>query len=213
MGVERRRPCWILALEAMIYATSKVLVTAAASEPVTLEEARAHLRVTHTEDDSYIVGLIALAREHCEEQLNKPVGSQTFRAYYPCFDVLVIPAGDVTAVSAVKYYPLDGGAAVTVSSSVYWVDLMARPAVIRLVYGQEWPTADLRESSAVEVTFTAGSAATVSVKHAMKLLIGHWYEHREEVIVTGDRMMASAITLPRAVDSLLVNQRSSGVIL
>ena len=39
------------------------------AEPITLEEAKTHLRVDTNADDSLIEGLIAAARNHCENEL------------------------------------------------------------------------------------------------------------------------------------------------
>lgn len=58
---------------------SLVVVTPPAVEPITLDEAKLHLRVTDTNDDSYITGLIAVARQHIEKVLNRCFITQTLR--------------------------------------------------------------------------------------------------------------------------------------
>jgi uncharacterized phiE125 gp8 family phage protein len=45
--------------------------TQPAVEPVTLSEAKAHLRVDTTADDAYIGSLISAAREWCEQHLDR----------------------------------------------------------------------------------------------------------------------------------------------
>ncbi len=56
----------------------KVEVTSApAVEPLTVAEAKAHLRVDHTSDDSYIESLIKAARVTCENFQNRAYITQT----------------------------------------------------------------------------------------------------------------------------------------
>ena len=49
------------------------LVTAAASNALTLAEAKSHLRVDHSDDDALIVGYAAAAIEVAENFLNRDV--------------------------------------------------------------------------------------------------------------------------------------------
>ena len=62
---------------------------------------------------------------------------------------------------------------------------------------------------AVKVTFTAGfgDASTIpdDLKAAVKLLIGHWYEHREAVV--GVEARDSSTPLPLGVDLILDGYR------
>jgi len=54
------------------------LVTPPAVEPVTLDEAKAHLRLDSNEDDTYVSALIAAARERVELFLRRALITQTF---------------------------------------------------------------------------------------------------------------------------------------
>jgi uncharacterized phiE125 gp8 family phage protein len=44
----------------------------------------------------------------------------------------------------------------------------------------------------------AGDDVPAAIRHAMLLLIGHWYEHRESVVVGGN-----PVQVPLAVQALL----------
>lgn len=207
----------VSALEAMIYARSKALVTAPTAEPITLSDALAHLNVTHSEDNAYVSALITVAREYIEQVTNRALVNSTWKAFYDDFDTFALPM-PASSVTHVKYYDDLGSAAVTVDSADYRTDLNALPALLYLAYGKSWPASALRPTSGVEIQFVAGygaagSAVPASIKHAMKLLIGHWYEHREDVALSDGRMPATAVGVPRAVDALLANHRAHGVIL
>ncbi len=69
-------------------------------------------------------------------------------------------------------------------------------------FGQSWPGA--RSGEPVVVRYVAGYGVAGDVpallKRAMLLLIGHWYENREAVVVASGTV---ATALPLAVDSIL----------
>ena len=103
-------------------------------------------------------------------------------------------------MSSIHYYDVDDNE-YTFANTSYFQDLKNEPGWVVLAYGEQWPTIILRPANGVCVTFIAGetTAATVkkSWKQAMLLLIGHYYEHREEAT---DRLLSK---VPNAVDALL----------
>jgi uncharacterized phiE125 gp8 family phage protein len=58
---------------------SAILLTAPAVEPVTLDEAKAYLRVEHSDDDDVIAALIAGSRIHVEAQPRRALITQSWR--------------------------------------------------------------------------------------------------------------------------------------
>jgi hypothetical protein len=64
---------------------SLVVVTPPGIEPVSLDEAKLHLRVTATDDDAYITGLITVAREYLEKIENRAFNTQTIRMQLDSF--------------------------------------------------------------------------------------------------------------------------------
>src|SRR3989442_14053609 len=66
-------------------AYSLAVVTPPGTEPVTRDEAKLHLRVTGTDDDAYIDGLITAAREYLEKIENRAFITQTLRMQLDSF--------------------------------------------------------------------------------------------------------------------------------
>ena len=60
-------------------------ISAPAAEPVTLAEAKAHLRVVDAVEDTLISGLIKAAREEVEAATGLALISQNWRLYLDCW--------------------------------------------------------------------------------------------------------------------------------
>lgn len=164
------------------------LYTAPAAEPVSLTEAKLHLRVTSTDEDTLITSLISAARQWIEEQTYRQLVTATWDLVLDDFpsgrDPIRIPRAPLRTVTSISYK--DGnGETQTVSTAVYAVSATRQPGEIRLKYGQVWPTAQ-DTPDAVTVRFNAGYGDADDVpdllKAAVKLLVGQWYEYREPVL-------------------------------
>lgn len=178
------------------------LVTAPAIEPVTLSEAKRHLRVDHTEEDQLILSLIAAARVHIEYTATwRALITQTFDGWIDRFcDVIELPFSPLQSVTSITY--IDAvGVEQTLSASVYSVVVAAIVGRVELAYGKSWPTT--REvSNAVKIRFVAGYGSAASdvpepIKQGLLMLIGHLYENRE---------MSAPVqlhTIPFSADALL----------
>ncbi len=185
-----------------------VLVTPPAVEPVSLPEAKNHLRVDITDDDNLIMLLITAAREYCESFQNRAYITQTWQLWldaWPEGNEIRIPRPPLQAVNSIKYYGADNSEYVLPPTD-YIVDTAGEPGRIVLAYGKSWPSVTLRTTNAVCVEFVAGygSADKVPqrVKQAMLLLIGHWYDTRE-IAAVGH----VAAEVPFTVNALLWHER------
>jgi uncharacterized phiE125 gp8 family phage protein len=135
---------------------SLVRATQPAVEPVTLAEAKAHLRVDISTDDALISAIVKASREFCEEYLDR---SLVHTQWTMRMDALpweielprppVAQAGTTTAT--VVTYTLETQATATLDTSTYRVDRTATPGVIRTVYGGTWP-GHLTDQNSVSVT-------------------------------------------------------------
>ncbi len=161
-----------------------------ASEPLTTAEAKTHLRVAHSDDDTYIDSLIKMARTLVEEECNRALITQTWEGYlqdFPGSDddyEIMINKCPVSSVSSIQYYDSDNSLQ-TLSTDYYEAYTEGEPAIIRLKYNQSWPSVYDRKK-AIIITFVTGSANAAAVpqplKNAMLMIIGHYYENRQDVI-------------------------------
>lgn len=178
-----------------------VIVVVPAEEPITLAEAKLHLRVTSSAEDALLTDLIQAAREYCEMVSKRSFVTRTYDLAldaFPCCGYIKLPAPPVQSITSVTYVD-STGATQTMSSDDYY---LANPeGNLVLGYGKSWPSAILRPQNAITVRYVAGygaaSAVPAWVKHAIKLMVGHWYMNREEVVLgtVGHRVPDAAMSL------------------
>lgn len=188
------------------------LATGPAIEPVSLDEAKLHLRIDHSEEDTLIAGLIGAARRHIESAvLSRSLVTQTWELYldrFPAKSIIKLPRPPLQSVESIKY-TLEGGTEVTFDASNYIVDNVSEPGRIVLKRDASWPADVLEPVNGVKVTFVAGYGDNPEdvpdpIKQAMLLLIGDLYENREESIVIQGLTVQR---LPFGVQSLLYDFR------
>jgi uncharacterized phiE125 gp8 family phage protein len=188
------------------------ITTAPAVEPITAAEAKLHCRVDHSTEDAIFTRLIETARIQCEDIARRAFITRTYTAYFDCWPYMTrfeLPYPPLIGITSVKYYDDLGSAAVTVSASNYQVDTNSEPGRFALKSTASWPSTTLRELNGVEIIYTAGYGALAAnvparYKDAMFLLIAHYYEHREAVVV---EQGVSLTELPMAVYDLLTADR------
>jgi uncharacterized phiE125 gp8 family phage protein len=166
--------------------------TAATVEPISLDELKYHLRIDldDTDQDDYLNGLIATAREEAEELTWRKFISQTWYAYlddWPNEDYIVLPFGSLQSVTAIKYTDTDGDQS-TWTSSEYIVGTDYLKGRVTLAYGYTWPNTTLYPSNPIQIEFVCGygdSEASVpaEIKHAIKMLASEMYENRETSLI------------------------------
>jgi len=160
--------------------------TPPASEPVTLQEIKDHLRILGTDEDALLTAMIQAAREYCEKYQNRAYITQTWELaldQFPPEDRIRIPLPPLQSISSVKYYGTDD-TEYTLPATDYQVDIHSQPGRVVLGYGKSWPSITLRPANGVIITFIAGYGTTADevperVKQAIKVLVGHLYENRE----------------------------------
>ena len=169
------------------------IVTAATGDPIDLEEAKLHLRIDigETAEDDLIMGLIRSSREKSESITGLKLMPQTWYSYYDNFPYktyIELPYSPVSSIpSSGIYYTKSGGNSTTFSSTKWSQDIVSIPGRVVLKDNDDWPSDTLETNNPIRVEFVCGYAGSTavpdSIKSAMKLMIGHWYENREESIV------------------------------
>lgn len=186
---------------------SPVRVTAPATLPVTLAEAKAHLRVEHGDEDVLIQAFIAAATERLDGWagvLGRCLMLQTWRQDFDGFaPMLRLPLHPVAAVSQVAY--VDTASANQIAASSLY-DLLRDDAgdYVALKPGQSWPATGV-VNVPVSITFTAGEAAAPApIRAAILLMVGDLYANRETAVVG---VSASAVPMSVTVEHLLAPYR------
>ena len=190
--------------------------TAPAVEPVTLAEAKAHLRVDASEDDTYIGTLIKAAREWVEQYLDRTLVHTQWVVRFDRFpyngtDDLELPRPPIvasgTATTVTLTYTMETGGTATLSTAEYRVDRNSTPGAVKTIYSGTWPS-HLEDDNSVTVTYwagygPAGSDVPAAIRHAMLMLIGHWYDGARSGVLIG----SISRPLEFAVESLLSSQK------
>lgn len=182
-----------------------LIVSPPGVEPVSVADAKLHLRVEHALDDTLIAGLIGAAREWAEAFTGRKLITQTWKLWLPAWPLprFRLPLSPVQSVESIVYTPV-GGAETTVSAAAY---ALAPDETLWLARGSAWPSGEilLPEGVAITVKVGYGDAATNVPKRfvqAMLLTIGHWYEHREAVNIG-----SSVSEIPLGAEMLLWQER------
>ncbi len=178
------------------------LITPPAGEPVSLLEAKLHLRVDFDDDDALIQMLISSARQAAETITHRQFITARWRMILDSFPgpgLMGVAAGEpftlpghailihkspVLNVVAINYLDMNS-VQQTMPAANYTVDAACEPARITPVFGQIWPI-PLPQIGAVTVTFDAGygdaSAVPEGIKSWIKLRVASLYTYREEVV-------------------------------
>lgn len=184
--------------------SSLVIKTEPAAEPVSTADAKTHMRVTTSADDTYIDALVKAARMALESNLNRQFISTTYYFYLDQWPaVILLPRPPVSSVTSISYVDSDG-ATQTWSSSNYQVDSPTNAlARIMPAYGRTYPT--IRDTVFKPITVeyvagygTAGSDVPEHIILAIKMLAAHWYEERSPVVIG-----TTPKALPFTVDALV----------
>jgi uncharacterized phiE125 gp8 family phage protein len=152
-----------------------------AAEPVTLAEAKAHMRIAHDSEDALLGGLMRAAREDLERATGIALIQQSWRLAldnWPSQGCALLTVHPVREVLSVTAFGTEGEASL-IDPADYQLDMLSRPA--RLHFDER--PAPLRIFNGIEIDFAAGYGEAGTdvpdmLKRAILLLVGHWYEFR-----------------------------------
>ena len=188
----------------MIGAPVLQVVSVDGSEPVTTAEAKLYARVDIADDDALIASLVTAARVMAESICRRDFIGRTYNWYmddWPYSYTFNMPRHPVTAINSITYYDTDA-ASQTLASSVYTFDAYSLPQKLWLAPDQTWPNLDDDIRHKVIINFSTTVTVPETINTAIKMLVAHWYENREAVVVG-----SGTNPLPLAVESLLWSER------
>lgn len=184
-----------------------VRVTAPATSPVSLDEAKAHLRVDHDDDNSVITGFILAAVSHLDGQgvLGRAIITQTWAQWVSQSPGWVrLTVGTFQSLTSVQYYDADNSIQ-TATLSHFETRLDGDFVWVKPKADHTWPLAYNR-NDAIKLTYVAGYGDAAddvpqSIRQSIMLMVGHWYDNREATTV------GKVSKLPLAVDALIGGER------
>jgi uncharacterized phiE125 gp8 family phage protein len=191
------------------------LISPPVTTPVTLAEAKAHLRVVDSDDDTLIAGYIAAATNSTEAFLGRALIDQTWDLYLDSFPSntthleIKIPKPPLIEVTQIAYDDSNGDEQI-IATGNYYVDTVSEFGWVVPQGGLSWP-APIDAINSVRVRFRAGYLDTNSppgnavpgdIKSAVLLTIGSFYEQRDSMVVG-----TVVYQLPWGVEQLLRQHR------
>jgi uncharacterized phiE125 gp8 family phage protein len=178
-------------------------------EPVlTLEEAKAHLRIDHAGEDAVIERCIVGAVSGVAGWLDRALGRQAFvgrlDGSYPCRPIELSPP-PVRAITTLRYVDEDGAEQTMPDTDYRLVDRGPAPSLISLAHGVSAPSVRCQLNS-ITVEFDAGYDDELpmpdSIRTGLLLMVGHLFENREAVVLG-----STPSELPLSVQFFLAQHR------
>ena len=166
------------------------LIIAADEEPVTLAEAKAWCKVTHTAEDTLITALIKAATAKAEKFTNRVFIERTFTGFFAGVECskfekglfLAIRRAPLLAVATVEATVDDTQE--TISTDDY--DIKETPGFSRIIFSELTDNPDVVPYP-YQVDFTAGYGAAATVPEPIKVAVMetvcYWYSNRGDCAV------------------------------
>ena len=170
---------------------------------ITVAQLKEHLRVDHTDEDTLIEALRDAAIAWIEDICNTRLGDVSAVGYIDYFYNARFPIGPVNSIASVTYTDTANQTA-TLPTAKYWFDIKTKSARIT------WDNVpDLYDDTfnAVQINMNVGYAEAdipQPLIHAIRLLVGHLYENRQEVVAGGGTVRE----LPLGIHSLVSPYRN-----
>ena len=183
-------------------ARSYAVDIAATTAILTTAEAKTHLKVDTSADDTYIDNLISAATESAQIFTNRYFINTTITQHGDTWsDIATLFKSKVNSITHIKYYDSDNSEQ-TLATSVWISDINQQPARIGLKPNQSFPSLADR-INAVNCKYVVGYGSAASdvpegIREAVLLTIGNLYKNRQNVVVG-----RIATELPKSAQYLL----------
>lgn len=181
------------------------LLAGPAQEPVSLVQAKAHLRVDADAEDGLIESLVTAARIHIEGVTGRALLEQSWRLVrddWPVNGIVTLPAGPASAIDEIRTYDT-GGEPHIIDLDGVLLDGHGVPP--RVILPGNRPA--LRTRLGIEIDYIAGFGehpedVPADLIQALLTLVAYWYENRDAVLAVG-----AAGVIPSGFDRLVANYR------
>jgi len=164
-----------------------IVTTPPAIEPITLEEANTHLRVSGQDEE--VTRLITVARKSLERYLKRTFITTQFKVYSECWhECMKLPYPTLQSVESVKYIDINKAEQTLLEADYYHVVINDDPGYIKRRYDACYPELDYGNPDAISIEYTAGYGNEMTdvpedIRHAIKLLITNYYEQRGDIVI------------------------------
>lgn len=159
-------------------------------EPVTLVEAKAHMRVDTTDEDEFHTALITVAREWCEYHTGRALVDQTWQLRFEGYSIDRFPLRRSPVISVDSFFYDVNGVATELDASTYVLDgAGTKWPQLLLAYGKTWPQSFWEKPLTIQ--FRAGytdraasptegvEKVPTAFKHAIKMIVTFLDKNRE----------------------------------
>ncbi len=171
------------------------LLTAPTTTVISMQDAKDFLRVDGDQEDVLIYALLQAATDAAEAYTWLQSNTATFKSYLTCLPRYIkFWKNPISAITHIKYYD-ENNDLQTLDTDKYSFSTIHGCGVICIAES----IATYDRLDAVEIQFVAGFGSNTPARFisAVKLTLGHLYEHREAVSMT------TAVELPMGVQYLL----------
>jgi len=167
------------------------LITPPATEPITLADAKMHLRVDSdlTIEDQYITDLIIVARGMVEAFTGRALITQTWEMCldgFPDKDFINLPFGKLQSVTSITVKNSVGEETILTATTQYLVNTNSEPGRVVLPYSGSWPSLTPYPVNPIKILFVCGYLTAEAIpgilKSAIKLILSDLYENRESQV-------------------------------
>lgn len=194
---------------------SERLTVAPTTTPITLEEAKAQCVVSTTFDDELIERLVHVASTYLENRCNRAWITQTRQLSMRTFTdrryvhdrVIFLPRSPLSTTGAPTVAYTDSQGNSTAASSTSFIVSYDQPGRLHEAYNNTWPDTQ-NVADDVRITYMCGYGTTQSsvpqpVRHAVAMLVAHWYRNRE---ATGSMGNTISHEIALGLDALLADE-------
>lgn len=154
-------------------------------DPISVEEAKAHLRVISRSDDTYIAVLVRAAREMAEAFLGRAISHQTVREYFnawPCDRRFTLSVNRFRTLENFSYIDTDGFEQ-ELDTNNFYLDTISIPGVIKLKETETFPRLNQYDFNTIKIEYTAGFDTSNENEEIPSLLIQGMKEHIADMYV------------------------------